>query len=538
MTRLLIVLPAVLGACAMAGDPYGSIEQSSTAKAEVSLASSDAAFTLTSNTAWSLTKTGSVDTSAKTVKWTITATKGTTVAGQLVASGYMTVTNSGSAPATIGNVAVNLQAKAAGGWVSKSIDVADATSGDAGTSVQVDPRACTNNLSVLTENAASGPLQFMDASSNTAFSLVPEVTVAAGETKTLLFAATFDNRVLNLPVTSAVRAEVIVTFGNAGTHGPSVHDVDINGNGVIDADETSVRSIGTRIARQVPTQSTDNGSITIHDSSSNIKTTGTVTYSNAQFNIGATSGTVTVSYDGGTSGGKITNCATATGGGTTVTVGGFPFPIVSGANLSACDTEDIGADTCTPGAPNCGWADGQMLTYAQGAWSSTGPASSVLNSHYNAVYFATGDLFDIGDSSKYVAQFDSASAVEAFMPQAGTAGVFTGSLADPTTSSAGVFGGDVAALKLNVDFNDAGYVTGTASVKLGDLLLCNVTPATLNGVTVRQFLATANSVIGASSTTYTAVELDTLANRIDASFAGGAASTFAQSSLVNATMCP
>src|SRR5690242_4975353 len=101
MTRLAIVVPA-LAACALAGDPYDSVEQSSTAKAEVALASSDAAFTVTSNTAWSLTKTGSVDTSAKTVKWTITATKGTTVANQLVVSGYMTVANSGSAPATIG----------------------------------------------------------------------------------------------------------------------------------------------------------------------------------------------------------------------------------------------------------------------------------------------------------------------------------------------------------------------------------------------------------------------------------------------------
>jgi hypothetical protein len=50
--------------------------------------------------------------------------------------------------------------------------------------------------------------------------------------------------------------------------------------------------------------------------------------------------------------------------------------------------------------------------------------------------------------------------------------VLTGSLLNPTNSSSGAFGGDVAGLKLNVDFYDAGVLTGNLNLKFGDLTLC------------------------------------------------------------------
>src|SRR5207244_3528611 len=100
--------------------------------------------------------------------------------------------------ATIGNIVVNLQTKSGSNWVGKSADVADATNDDAATVAHVDAHASSEGKSTFTENTASGSLKFMDANSNTVFSLVPEKTIAPGATVNLLFVASFDNRVLHL----------------------------------------------------------------------------------------------------------------------------------------------------------------------------------------------------------------------------------------------------------------------------------------------------------------------------------------------------
>ena len=54
-------------------------------------------------------------------------------------------------------------------------------------------KASSENKSLFTENAASGQLLFTDAATNTTFSLVPQVTIPGGATRTLLFSASFDN---------------------------------------------------------------------------------------------------------------------------------------------------------------------------------------------------------------------------------------------------------------------------------------------------------------------------------------------------------
>jgi hypothetical protein len=170
------------------------------------------------------------------------------------------------------------------------------------------------------------------------------------------------------------------------------------------------------------------------------------------------------------------------------------------------------------------WTVNEELTYVQAAWSNTGAAATLLLDNYNSVYFAAGDLFVIGDPSKFIEQFDSASALEAYMPQSGTVGILTGSLANPTTSSAGVFGGDVAALKLNVDFSDAGLLVASG-IPFGDLILANLgTLPNLDGITVRQFLGDANLCLGGNQCIDDVADLDIIANRLNASFAGCPAS--------------
>jgi hypothetical protein len=323
-------------ACASEQEPgaLGAAEQEvSSAKASISLSNASAAFVQTGDSSWTLAKTGTVDTSNHHVNWTITATKISTVAGHLVVDGYMSVTNSGAGGATIGNIVLNLQTKSGSTWTTRASDIADATHDDAATTAHIDPHASSEGHSTFSESAASGQLKFMDALTNTIFSLSPQVTVPGGATVNLLFSGAFDNNVLQLSVGQSVRAEVIVSFGNASNSGSTATNVDINGNGVIDADETRVRSVPARITGSVPAQTAANATPALSDSAANIATTGTVTYSNASFNLGATTGTATVTYDGGTGGGTITNCATLTGTGATTTVGGFTFPDVIGTAL-------------------------------------------------------------------------------------------------------------------------------------------------------------------------------------------------------------
>src|SRR5215212_5479183 len=97
-----LVLFCVVG-CASGGDPESSIAQTLGGKAAVDLKSSSARMTLTSDTQWSLEKHGTVNPTNHTVTWTITATQGTTTSGILIVNGTMTVKNTGSGGATIGN---------------------------------------------------------------------------------------------------------------------------------------------------------------------------------------------------------------------------------------------------------------------------------------------------------------------------------------------------------------------------------------------------------------------------------------------------
>jgi hypothetical protein len=164
--------------------------------AQIRLESSAATATLTGDTAWTLDKTGSL--AGDSVTWEITATQVATVSGQLVLSGQMTVTNAGSGAATIGNIIANLQTRVGNKWAPRSSDIADATDGDDADTAYLHAAASSEHQAMFVENAASGRLEFMDATNNTMFSLVPQVLIGPGETVPLLFSASFDNNLLGL----------------------------------------------------------------------------------------------------------------------------------------------------------------------------------------------------------------------------------------------------------------------------------------------------------------------------------------------------
>jgi hypothetical protein len=523
-----------LASCA-SDDAVTSIEQALGGTAAISLTSSSTRITHTTDTQWTLDKLGQLDPATQTVTWTVTATKGTTTTDQLIVNGTLTVKNVGSGGATIGNIVVNLQGRHNNTWVSRAVDIADATQDDAATFARIVPSASSEKRSTFTESSASGRLVFTDKATNSVFSLVPQVIIPGGATRTLLYSATFDNSVLGLAPGTPVRVETIVSFGNAGLGG-SAQNIDINGNGIVDPDEARVRSVVTRHGLVIPAKKPSNTTPTLTDTLADITTTGTVTFGNPTFHLGPTSGTVTVTYDGGAEGGTITNCAHLRSQTSTVSCGGHTFPTVLGIDLTSCDTQTIGPHTCTPGTAGCGWESGDVVTFTQVAWGTSGsPAAMLLSSRFFSIY--TAGLVEIGipGAAGFSAVFTAPSSIVTYLPASGPLGPLTNDLIDPSSTSSGAFGGEVLALTLNVDFS--ALTGGTAGIPLSSLRICGVTPSALSGTTVASFLALANTLLGGGTSGVSIDQVTPIAAQINSAFTGGAPSTWAQDHLVHGP-CP
>jgi hypothetical protein len=128
------------------------------------------------------------------------------------------------------------------------------------------------------------------------------------------------------------------------------------------------------------------------------------------------------------------------------------------------------------------------VTYTQGGWGAppNGNNPGMLLKNNFATVYPTG--VTIG-GSPYNLKFTSASAIEAFLPAGGKPGVLNKSATNPKSSSANVFGGQVLALQLSVDFSNAGITTVGLSAR-------KVAPGNpMAGSTVAQVLAVANQVI-------------------------------------------
>lgn len=505
-------------------------------RADISLKQAAATLTNTSDTTWNLEKVGSLG--ASTITWQATATPGATTAGTLIFNGIFRVENKGTAGATIGNIVVNLQKKVGNKWVTVSSDVADATQDDDATTAKVHARATAENKSSFTENTASGSLVFTDAVTNSTFALVPQVTIPAKTIQKLRFSASYNNNVLNIPVGTQVRAEIIVSFGNAKVGGSSAPNVDINGNGIIDADEQYIQSVAALITTNVPAPDPSNNSVVLTDTAADITTTGTVTFSNPVITINGLQAIVVVDYQAGTDGGTITNCAHLTGSGSTSLVLADEFTNLSAVDLTACSTITIGVRDCNPGVGDCGWEDGDMVSYGQNSWGgdpTTSTAAALLLAQFDAMY-PGGLEVGISGGGGFSMIFTSGPSALNYTPGTGTPGPLTADLVDPTSTASGVFGGQVLALQLDVDFSNAGLVNGR--YQFGNLHLCALaaTPD-FNGLTISMFLERMNAVLGGAPAPYSFDELSELVENVTTAFEGGAASLFAQDH-VFASTCP
>ena len=102
---------------------------------------------------------------------------------------------------------------------------------------------------------------------------------------------------------------------------------------------------------------------------------------------------------------------------------------------------------------------GEFVTFNQGEWGETpvsGNVGALLENNYDSI-FAPSDLLEVGihGSAGFSIIFDNPDDLIAYLPSNGTAGALTADLLDPASSASGVFGGEVAALALNIAFSDA-----------------------------------------------------------------------------------
>lgn len=508
--KLLVVAIAMLSSLSWAAGPKPTVPKTPP-QASLTLKDTNLNLCQASSYSWGVLKSGSL--SNQSVTWNVSSVKGSQSQNNVKALGYVQIQNTSEGLAPIGNIVVNLQRKVGKNWITVSSDVADATLGDSSTSAKICSTASSENLSTFAENSASGSLEFTDALTNTAFSLVPQAVLGANQSYNLLFTASFNNSILNIPTGESVRFEIIVSFSNSGGRGDSgasCSNVDVSGNGLVDASEQYVRSIPSRVTMKIPAPVAVNNSVLLSDLESQLATTGTVAYAGYQTDIGAGSGTqqisssqnnyVSVLVSGGTQGGTITNCATQTSPDYTVLVNGpldpltglpiysYNFICEQGISNQACNTVSVPSDNGNPPPP----PTGSFTSYTQGGWGATPNGNNpamLLQNNFNAVF--TSGYVLVGKSSGNYMKFTSASSVGAYLPAGGPASALTSNLVNPTSSSAGVFGGQVLALQLNVSFSNANVTQSSlAALKLKD------TGTPLDGKTVQQILDIANELLG------------------------------------------
>jgi len=151
-----------------------------------------------------------------------------------------------------------------------------------------------------------------------------------------------------------------------------------------------------------------------------------------------------------------------------------------------------------PCEPSTGFLPGQYCTFTQGGWGGPpngGNVAVTLADHFDDVY-PSGLEVGLPDPD-YSIFFNGAANVQAYLPAGSTPGALTGDATDPTSTSSGVFGGQVTALRLNVDFNDEGYIDGTEG-SISGLYLVG-TGTSLDGSTVAEVLAAEEEALGGGS---------------------------------------
>lgn len=163
---------------------------------------------------------------------------------------------------------------------------------------------------------------------------------------------------------------------------------------------------------------------------------------------------------------------------------------------------------------------GDFRTQTQGGWGSSCRGSNpgcYRDAHF-AACFPSGLV--AGAASGHTATFTSSGSVEGFLPQGGPASALFQDHVDPTSTEAGVLGGQVVALTLSVTFDQCDPGFGASPVGLRDLVVCDAASA-CNGMTVGEVLAEGNAVLGGLSSPFSPSQVNDCVSRINENFVDG-----------------
>jgi hypothetical protein len=475
-------------------------------------------------TSWGLSKIGEQNGNGL-ISFTAKVREGAT--RQILSESYtLSLTNSGSAPAYIGNIVVNLQTKASG----TKYDTIASTVAD-----RAERQTVPTCMGSYSNSPAAIAINIIDAESNDIVALTSAAEINPGETKILRITTQFDSAALRLAPGQQIRKEVLTTFENAGPRGKGEASclIDADGNGSAD----NSRTIASRISTTVPALVFVNQSVTFDDFISaypdpNIVVMGSFSsFTSARGVTGPDQMNQTISASGE---GRehdfvfesqaICNTANRDGGSTfvenTALLSGDNDEHISGSPAVA----QIGFNCPPLPITRIHPEVGEYTTFTQGGWGappSGNNAGQLLASHFSSVYPRGVEIGIPGDAG-YSILFTHPEIIGRpapnYLPAGGSANALTTDLVDPTSSSAGVFGGQVLAFQLNHDFSTAGIT----SRRLGELILCE-TGTSLDGSTVSQILAVANSALGGSSlpSDYTIGDLNDLATNLNEAFDNG-----------------
>lgn len=147
---------------------------------------------------------------------------------------------------------------------------------------------------------------------------------------------------------------------------------------------------------------------------------------------------------------------------------------------------------------------GSFVTFTQGGWGTkcAGNNPGCLRDQWFGSVFPggllLGDQDGVDGDGHYVVHLTTSKAVEDFLPEGGTPAKLGFDAVNPKNSGAGVLGGQLAAAKLNVHFDDAGAFAGkktqTGAV-VGDLVFAWGVHAKLLGFSLREVITLADRAI-------------------------------------------
>jgi hypothetical protein len=177
-----------------------------------------------------------------------------------------------------------------------------------------------------------------------------------------------------------------------------------------------------------------------------------------------------------------------------------------------------------PGVAEAGpFVDNEFFSFSQNSWGAdpgAGPPASLARDDFDTLY-PTGLI--VGSTTNKYMLFTAGDALLGYLPSTGPAAPLNAILVDPFTTISGIFGGQVAGLRLNIDFSDAGLLSHPSGVAFGDLLLSNLTGNVggLDGLSLRQFQLIANDFLGGTLEPYPIADFSAVLMLVNGAFEGG-----------------